>query len=150
MDFPDIGLVKLAPRDLTGPGIEFYARRISSSAAGVVSFSVTLPADQLSAERLYMLRWSASMIPGLTQVAENARWYLQLGNADIQLFGWPGKGYPAASAADERWDFDSGFLVIPGGKALLFVTDWNSGGNANSLDGWVWGYSFPKGNVLSF
>jgi hypothetical protein len=148
VEFPDFGLVKLSARDLTGPGVELWARRIAGSDAGSASFGVTLTADQLNAERLYMLSWSFSLIPGLARAANRARWYLQLGNSDIQLWGMPNLGFDGAVAV--RNDHSSPFIVIPGGKALLFVVDFSSGGVVNTLDGWLWGYSFPKGNVLSF
>lgn len=150
MEFPDFGLVQLAPRDLTGPGVEFYARRISFTFAAV-SGGFQLTADQLNQERLYMLRWAWSGLPDLASgaIVKNARWYLQLPTIDVQLWGWNGRGY--AGTANERVDSNSDFIVIPGGKPLLFVLDFNALPVAtHALDGWLWGYSFPKGNVLSF
>jgi len=150
MEFPDLALVKLTPRDLTGPGIEFYARRLGSSFA-TASGSAILAADQLSSERLYMLKWAWSLFPSsLINHALNARWYLQLGNADIQLYGAEFEGIKNDANNKTRVDGNSPFFVIPGGKSLLFVADFNQAAATNSFDSWLWGYSFPKGNVLSF
>lgn len=147
MDFPELALVQFAPRDLTGPGVEFFARRVAGAGA-TQTVSATLAPDQTSFERLYMLRWANSMIPVATDIAKKARWYLQLPTIDLPLYGWGGQGF--TGALGQREDDTSPAIVIPGGKPLLFVVDFATGTAGNSFDGWIWGYSFPKGNVLSF
>lgn len=146
MQFPDISLVKLAPRDLTGPGVEFYARRLSVLAA-TAGISATLPADQTSFERMYMLNVAFSLIPGAAQSADQFRLYLQLPTIDMLIFN---AGAPGIVNDLRREFFSPSPIVIPGGKALLAVGQFTGAVNANSFDGWLWGYSFPKGNVLSF
>lgn len=151
MEFPDFGLVQLSPRDLTGPGVEFFARRLAVGFATQAG-SIVLPADQTSFERLYLLNWAFSLIPDAAPspaVAKGARIYLQYPAIDVQLYGWSGQGY--AGTANQRQDDNSPFFVIPGGKPLLFVAEFSAVAAAqHSLDSWLWGYSFPKGNVLSF
>lgn len=148
MEFPDYGLVKLSPRDLTGPGIEFWARRVSLSAASA-SLGTTVDANQLSSERLYCVTWAVQLIPGASQAAVSARWFLEYGAADILLFNDNFRtsfGLPV----DLPRHLNSPFFVIPGGKTWSFIAEFNAGVNVNVLDGYVWGYSFPKGNVLSW
>lgn len=148
MDFPDLALVQLAARDLTGPGIEFYARRVSGSTAVSTSLGVSIPADQLSPERLYMLRWASQSIPS-NAIALRTKWYLQLPTIDILLWASPSLGF-AGSVGVEVCDTTPA-IVIPGGKPLLFVAEWSGlPATLHALDGWITGYSFPKGNVLSF
>lgn len=147
MDFPELSLVQFAPRDLTGPGVEFWARRIAASDAANASFGVTIPADQTSSERIYLINWAFSLIP-VGAIAKRARLYIQLPTIDIQVYGYPGMGF--AGTINERIDATMAPIVIPGGKPLLFVVDFSAVGGPNTLEGWAWGYSFPKGNVLSF
>jgi len=150
MDFPPFELVKLASRDLTGPGVEFFARRVSASAA-TASFSAAIAADQFSSERLYMLHWAWSLLPAAAQRPLGVRWYLQLPTIDLLLFGDVDKSAEhSLGSAGIRVDGKSEALVVPGGKGMLFVADMVAGAAGSALDGWLWGYSFPKGNVLSF
>jgi len=149
MEFPDYGLVKLNPKDLTGPGVEFFARRVSASAASA-ALGANIAADQLSSERLYLVSWALQLIPGAAQIALGARMLLEYGPIDIPL--WNDAPRPVSfgvSVAVAR-SMTSPFMVVPGGKGLLFVAEFDVGGVANTLDGFLWGYSFPRGNVLSF
>lgn len=86
--------------------------------------------------------------PAAVFIPENARWWLQLPAIDVQLWGWNAyqmtvaTGRPRAGASPQ--------IVFPGGQPLLFTAEFNGvGGVPNVMDGWLTGFSFPKGNVLS-
>lgn len=149
MNFPDFALVKLAPRDLTGPGIEFFMREISGASGGAADIQITVDQSQFNPERLYMLNWSFFLIPAAGTNARSARWSLRgLSSNDLQIFAHPvvpddNTGIALRPAAN------SPFLVVPGGKTHVFDASF-SGAAAHTLNGTLWGYSFPKGNVLSW
>lgn len=148
MDFPDYGLVQLSPRDLVGPGVEFWARPIVNNPSGALIAIQTLPADQTSEERLYAIQWCFSAFPDPVAVPRQARWAVNFQSANVDIWG----GHtPYSLGAAQRWDAKTPMLVIPGGHAMVFAIAFSVlGGGANGFEGWLSGYSFPKGNVLGY
>lgn len=145
MDFPDLSLVQFSPRDFSGPGVEFFSLDTDLTAnLQVVTFTVAN--TETNPERLYMLRWAGSLVPDAVVSPRTFRWEILTQSLQSRMLWGSTPGYNLT--AGFRWNDVTNWVIVPGGLRHDLYAEFSAAGANNTIYGTLYGYSFPKGNVL--
>lgn len=147
MDFPGLELITFTPRDLVGPGIEIFRRHLTNAATATI-IQINIPAGQTSKERLYLVTLAARLVPAAIVLARGTSAFVRFTSlTDINYFWRVDATQPATAGLQKV--FSSRPFVLPGGIDWIFEGLFDSVGATDSqFDIDVFGFSFPKGNVL--